>query len=259
MRPRSQVDDRRRGRELADVGVRVAGHERRHRAVAPVGRDARAAGDAGEPDGAGLVQRRVEDARLEAGRPRRGQAEPAAGGEIDALALLAREQALPGPAAAQRREREAAVARCRRSRSRLRNSTNGCLSASRRAIVGRATAAACSDARGPPRAWRAAAPAKPATPTTQARRAGRTRARGGSRPGAPQSEARRRASRPRGRRRRPPARSGAEPRPQRAEERPRRAAARRSTPCRAARARCPAAPRRQWPLPSAISTPSVAA
>src|SRR4051794_676474 len=103
------VDDRRGGGELADVGVRVAAHERRDAAVAPVGRYARAARDAGEPDRARLAERGVEHLGREARRAGGAEAQSVAAGEVDPLTGLAGEQLVAGPAAGGRRERELAV------------------------------------------------------------------------------------------------------------------------------------------------------
>ena len=202
--------------------------------------------------------------RLEAGRARCGEAEPAARGEVHPLALGAGEQAVARPAAGQRRQREpavlAAVGRgrgCGRARTarpvgqqaRDRRARHG------RRLLGRPC--------GPPCACRAAvSTAKPAHADAERAEQREHAARGGSRPGAPAQErgGGDEPSRPRGRRRRSPARvCEAEPRPQRAEqdrgEQPR-DARRRS---RAGRGRCRADPPATWLLPSAIRTPSVAA
>ena len=92
------VDQRRLRREGPRVGVGVAGDEEGHRAVAAVGGDPRAARYAGDAERVAHLQVRAEDLGAVAGREAAAalQAQPAAAGEVDAVAVQAGEGLLVG-------------------------------------------------------------------------------------------------------------------------------------------------------------------
>ena len=198
---RSQVDHRRLRRELPGLGVGVAGDEDRHRAVAAVGRDPRAARHAGEPS-AWLTLTSGPKTSAVAGREAAAaQAQAAAAGEVDAVAG----RAVSVCGSRSRRGRDPTWLRC----ARLRTTTVGRLAArasgsawrrrtSGAVVVAAAIPSADGDGRGSTHRRRAARRPPPATKHARAPRADEQDRGHASPPRAPRRSRRSRCAGPTG-------------------------------------------------------------